>query len=165
MVPKLERRAYHDDDLPVDRHVLAEAAAGAEFVVLPERIREVRGSAVAPFRREVQQLRGYIRENGHSVALALPEGVETAAYQEHAAEWVLPIVLFAADVPVSVACNLFANWIWSIIGPARDSEDGVHVRLAHELPDGTLELLEVRGNVEDVVRVLREPELESGKAD
>jgi hypothetical protein len=99
------------------------------------------------------------------VALAVPEGAETAAYQEHAAEWVLPIVLFAANIPVSVACSLFANWIWSLMGPQPDPEDTVHVRLARELPDGTLEMLEARGRVEDVVGVLREPGLEPSETD
>jgi hypothetical protein len=163
VAPSFERRALSEDELPVDRQVLAEAAAGVDFVVLPERIREVRGSEVAPFRHEVQQLRAYIRASGRTVALAVPEGAETAAYQEHAAEWVLPIVLFTASIPVGVACNLFANWIWSLMGPKPDSDDTVHVRLARELPDGTLEMLEVRGRVEDVVRVLRESELESGE--
>jgi hypothetical protein len=157
----LEHRLLPDGEVSVNRHVLA--AAAAEFVVLPERVREVRGTPVAPFRREVQELRGFILENGHSVALAIPEGTEPVAYQEHAADWVLPIVLFAASIPVSVACNLFANWIWSRLGPQPDPDDTVHVRLARQLPDGTLELLEARGKVEDVVQLLREPELESGQ--
>lgn len=161
----LERRFLPNADLSVDRHVLEQAAATADFVVLPERMREVRGNRIAPFRREVQQLRGYIRESGHTVALAVPEGAETAAYQEHAADWVLPIVLFTVGIPVSVACNLFANWIWSRVGPEPDSDATVHVRLARELSDGTLEMLEARGKVEDVVRVLREPQLESGETD
>ena len=47
-----------------------------------------------------------------------------------------------------MACSLFANWIWSRVGPEPDSDATVHVRLARELSDGTLEMLEARGKVE-----------------
>ena len=164
VTPQLDHKRLDDDALTVDRATLDAAMERADFVVLPERIREVREVQIAPFRREVSQFQHFVRDNDHSVALALPEGVETAAYQEHAAEWVLPVIALGATVGFNVACNLIADWIWMVFGPKGDPEDTVHVRLARRMPDGTLEMVEARGAVGDVVRVLREP-LESGEAD
>jgi hypothetical protein len=161
----MNTRRLSDDDLTVGRDVIAAAAKDADFIVLPERIREFRERPIAPFRREVQPLLTFARSEGFRIELAVPSDVETAEYEEHAAEWVLPVIFFVAGVPVGVACNLVANWIWSVFGPTTDPRDTVYVRLVREADDGSIELLETRGGVENVVRVLREHRSESAEAD
>jgi hypothetical protein len=162
----LDRRPFEDDELTVDLEVIASATERADLVVLPERIRE-RGDSVkiAPVRREARDLQRFAHENGRTVAFAIPDGVETAAYEEHAAALVLPIIVFGAGIALNIGCNLVASWIWEVWGPKSDPEDLVYVRLARRLGDGSMEMLEARGSVDDVVRILREPQLEPREED
>ena len=79
-------------------------------------------------------------------------------------------MVLGGNLAVNIGCNLIADWIWMLWGPdsgaTPDPHDTVHVRVARKLPDGTLEMIEARGSVGDVVHVLREqPAIEPGEAD
>jgi hypothetical protein len=81
----------------------------ADVVLLPDRVdRERDGALVAAFREEAQALRVEALRAGFTVELARPAEATLAAYREHAAEWVLPLIL---SVPAGAAAQLVANFL------------------------------------------------------
>ena len=139
------------------------------LVILPERVIRADAGTVATFRADAQELRVRAAERGLVARLAAPDGASLAVYREHAADWVLPLLL---GVPASVIASLVAD----IIGRRLKSEkpDGpvptVRFRQVDVGPDGA-RLREIEGPADEVVEALRviaagddPPELPGGES-
>jgi hypothetical protein len=81
---------------------------GDALVLLPDTLSPVEGQMVAGFRQGAQALRVRAKQEGVPVEVFLPEGSRAGHYAEHAADWVLPLIL---GVPVTVVAQLIANEI------------------------------------------------------
>ena len=77
-------------------------------MLLPDTLSQVDGQSVAAFRQGAQALRVRAKHEGIPVEIVVPEGARPGKYSEHAADWVLPLVL---GVPAATVGQLIANEI------------------------------------------------------
>lgn len=92
----------------LDAAELVSRRRGDALVLLPDTLSPVDGQIVAGFREGAQALRVRAREEGIPVEVVVPEGARPGQYSEHAAEWVLPLIL---GVPAATVAQLIANEI------------------------------------------------------
>ena len=93
------------------------SARGERIVILPSRLEELDGELIAAFRPDAQELRVNAAAEGVEVELYAPEGARRGVHQEHAADWILPILV---GFPVGLATNLLANLIQARIDAWRE---------------------------------------------
>jgi hypothetical protein len=92
------------------------------LVLLPDTLSPVDGHMVAGFRQGAQALRVRAKQEGVPVDVVVPEGARSGQYSEHAADWVLPLLL---GTPIAAVGQLVANevqrWIdeWRKQGRSR----------------------------------------------
>lgn len=128
------------------------------LVLLPDEISIVGGEEVAGFRPEAQALRVEAMQEGVEVELALPDGVRPGIYSEHAADWVLPLVL---EAPNSIVAGLIANYLQRRLDARRSSRSSevptVRYRdLERQTAEGTTtRIREIEGPVPEVIEWLR----------
>jgi hypothetical protein len=102
-------------------HLDASELAGRRqdaLVLLPDTLSSVGGQLVAGFREGAQALRVRAKQEGVPVEVVVPEGARPGHYSEHAADWVLPLIL---GVPTTVVGLLIANEIQRWIDEWRDA--------------------------------------------
>src|SRR4051794_32654358 len=78
------------------------------LVFLPDAISPVDGEMVAAFRERAQALKVGAKNAGVTVEFMAPAGVRVGVYSEHAADWVLPLIL---GVPGATVATLLATQI------------------------------------------------------
>lgn len=154
--PRIDERV-----VPAAEHVAALALERLDsmgLVLLPDSLSPLGKELVAGFRPEAQDLRVAAIEGGIAVDVALPEGAKAGHYTEHAADWVLPLIL---GVPTSVVATLIATHLqrrldaWRSSGP--DRLPVVRYREVHaESPDGPVRVREIEGPADEVLDWLRE---------
>lgn len=83
-----------DSDLVPDK-IEARLGRDLDIAILPEFVAQTPEGPVAGFRETTQALRVDLSEAGVRVELAVPEGAAAKPYEEHAADWVLPVILAA----------------------------------------------------------------------
>jgi hypothetical protein len=123
--------------------------------ILPDRMLVDNGAMIAAFRPDAGALRHELRQAGIHVELAVPEGASMATYEEHAADWILPAILFVAGIPVAVVTAVVANWITSKLGTDAHATT-VRYREGHCGVDGRVDVLEIDGPGDEVAQILRE---------
>ena len=150
-----ERRVIAADHLA---ELAAERTEIQGLVLFPDEISVVGGEEVAGFRPEAQALRVEAMREGVEVELAVPGGVRPGIYSEHAADWVLPLVL---EVPNSIVAGLIANYLQRRFDAWRLSR-GSHVPTAryrdleHQTAEGTTtRIREIEGPAPEVIEWLR----------
>ena len=104
-----------------DADEIRRVTAEGTLVVLPDRVSVVSGEIVASFREDAQALRVRGDEQGLRVELLAPKDARLGVYREHAAEWILPIVIFLAGQGASIMTNLIANEIQRRVDRLRES--------------------------------------------
>lgn len=131
------------------------AERGERVVILPARVEETGGELIAAFRPDAQALRVNATAEGIDVELYTPTGARRGVYQEHAADWVLPVLM---SVPVNLATGLLVNLIqaridaWRARGaPAPEPE--VRCGLA-EIEDGAVRVHDLEGPAKEVRDIL-----------
>ena len=145
-------------DLPAAAE-LAGLVAPNRLVLLPDQIVERDGQLIAGFRSDAQALRVRAGEAGIDVELVLPGGATPGIYSEHAADWVLPLIL---GVPGSAVGTLIANELQRRINAWREhrgssAQPTTRYRELVLSADGSdAKIVEIEGPAEEVVQVLRE---------
>lgn len=143
--------------LPSAEELLTKRASGA-LVLFPDEISSVEGQSVAGFRDGTQELRVGAKRIGLDVELVVPNGAKPGHYSEHAADWVLPLVL---SMPTAVVATLIANqlqvWIdrWRDTGASRMPV----VRYREVVIDearGRTAIKEIEGPAEEIIEWVRE---------
>jgi hypothetical protein len=136
------------------------------LVLLPDTLSPVDGQMVAGFRQGAQALRVRAREEDVSVEVVVPEGARPGHYAEHAADWVLPLIL---GVPAAVVGQLIANeiqrWIeaWREQGRSRMPTLRYREVVVDEV-SRKASLRELEGPADEVADWLaRRPALEAGE--
>jgi hypothetical protein len=129
------------------------AASRADILVLPDRLVEEDGERVAAFRPEAQPMRVDINAAGRTVELLVPAGARRRSTEEHAAEWILPVVLLVGQIPVGVASTLIADWIRNRRVERPEARRMLY-REAARLPDGTFRVIQIEGPPEEVATVV-----------
>jgi hypothetical protein len=76
------------------------------LVLLPDTLTRVDDQEVAGFRAGAQELRVHASREGIPVDIVVPDGARAGRYSEHAADWVLPLIL---GVPAAAVAQLIAN--------------------------------------------------------
>lgn len=136
------------DRLPVDTW-----SEDPAVLILPERLHNADGITYAAFRQEAQSLRTALRDAGFTVHLAVPPGARKATYEEHDASWVLPILMSLGPLPMEVLGSVIGNWITAQIeklGP----KARITYREGHCSADGAIDVLEITGAADGVVRAI-----------
>ena len=116
------RKSVHPGPEHLDAGELAGRQREEALVLLPDTLSPVDGQMVAGFRQGAQALRVLARQKGVPVDVVVPEGAKPGHYSEHAADWVLPLIL---GVPATTVAHLIANevqrWIddWREQGRSR----------------------------------------------
>src|SRR3954467_14515032 len=111
------RKTVHRAPEHLDVGELARLQGGDALVVLPDTLSPVDGQMVAGFRPGAQALRVRAEEEGVPVTVLVLNGARAGRYSEHAAEWVLPLIL---GVPAASAAQLIANEIQRWIAEGRE---------------------------------------------
>lgn len=143
--------------------VLREPGADAALWLLPDTV-EVEGDfVVAAFSETAQPLRVELEAKGISIKLATPPDARLAAYREHDATVILPIIL---AVPGAISGILqIADWIEARFRKADSPAPPVRYRQAEFRPDGTLDIREIEGAPDSVAALVRERARALGAAD
>ncbi len=138
------------------------------LVLFPDVISSVDGQLVAGFRDGTQELRVGAKRIGLDVELVVPEGAKPGHYSEHAADWVLPLVL---SMPTAVVATLIANqlqvWIdgWRDQGAARMPTARYREVVIDEVR-GRTAIKEIEGPADEIVGWVRErSELNRARSD
>lgn len=135
------------------------------LVLLPETVSQFDGQMVAGFREGAQALRVRARQEGVPVELVVPEGARPGQYTEHAADWVLPLIL---GIPVGVVCQLIANEIQRLIDewcePGRSRTPRLRYReVVVDEATQAVRVRELEGPADEVAAwISRRPALEAG---
>ncbi len=164
-----ERTSPGTDSLPSAAELEAELGDNI-LVLLPEQVTEAKGELFASFREDAQSLRVHGTQVGLDVRLHAPPGARLGVYREHTADWVLPLLAFAAGGANNVVWNLVANEIQRRLDHWRQGGSGrepvVRVREAVIEKERTY-VREVEGPAEEVITWLREgaPQLGPGHDD
>ena len=160
---------------PAAAHIAALVADRRDatgLVLLPDDISPVGDNIVAGFRSDAQALRVAALKRGITVDIAMPAGAQAGHYSEHAADWVLPLLL---GVPGSVVATLVATYLqrrldsWRSGGTSRMPT--VRYReIVAQTDDTPARLREIEGPVDEVLLWLREergavPEIGEGDED
>ena len=109
------RKSVHPAPEHLDPQALRSFEGG--LVLLPDTLSRVDGQMVAGFRDGAQALRARAKEEGIPVAAVVPAGARAGRYSEHAADWVLPLIL---GVPAGVVAQLLVNEIQRWLDRWRD---------------------------------------------
>jgi hypothetical protein len=135
------------------------------LVLLPDTLSPIDGQMVAGFRQGTQALRVRAKEEGVPVEVVVPEGARPGHYSEHAADWVLPLIL---GVPAAAVGQLIATeiqrWIdaWREEGRSRTPT----LRYREVLVDEATQkarVCELEGPADEVADwIARRPALEAG---
>jgi hypothetical protein len=110
---------------PAPEHLDASELVGRRedaLVLLPDTLSSVDGQLVAGFREGAQALRVHATQEGIPVDVVLPDGARPGHYSEHAADWVLPLILGVPDTVVGLLiANEIQRWIdaWRQQGRSR----------------------------------------------
>lgn len=136
------------------------------LVLLPDTLSLVDGQMVAGFREGAQALRVRARQNRIPVEVVVPEGARPGHYSEHAADWVLPLVL---GVPAATVAQLIATeiqrWIdeWREQGRSRMPTLRYREVLVDEATQKTT-VRELEGPADEVADwIARRPALEADR--
>lgn len=143
--------------LPRFDELLALATEGT-VVFLPDTVDTVGEKVVAGFRPETQELRVDAIDAGLDVELWIPEGATPGTYSEHAADWVLPLLIgMPADiVAMLVAAALERRLaIWRATRSAGRSPTVRYRELVTDTSKGEVKQVEIEGTAEDIIDVLR----------
>lgn len=156
--PRLISVAIKDShrDAPASWPSAEELMTGGDRVVIfPDRLEKMNGELTAAFRPDAQAIRVDAAAAGVEVELWAPAGARRAVYEEHAAVWVLPLLL---GIPASVVAGLLTNLIqeridaWRARGapaPAPEVRCGLV-----EIEQGKLRVRDLEGSAEEVRDIL-----------
>lgn len=138
---------------------LGASVAPDRLVLLPDQVVERDGEAIAGFRSDAQALRVRATEAGLDVQLVLPDGAKPGIYSEHAADWVLPLIL---SVPGGVITTLVANELQRLLDAWRERRGAsaqpttCYRELVLSADGSDAKIVEIEGPAEEVVQLLRE---------
>lgn len=156
------RKTVHPGPEHLDPAELVRRRREGALVLLPDTLLPVDGQMVASFRDGAQALRVRARQEGVPVEVVVPEGARAGHYSEHAAEWVLPLIL---GVPAATVAQVIADqiqrWIdaWREQGRSRMPTLRYREVLVDEATQRT-RMRELEGPAEEVVDwIARRPTL------
>ncbi len=151
--------AVKEETGPAPRYLqpLAASRPGEGLVLYPDQISAVDNDQVAGFRPDAQALRVAALEQEIPVEIVAPEGTRKGVYDEHAADWVLPLL----EVPSGAVAALVANYLQKRLDDwkARPDKRSPTVRyreLEASEGDTSLRIREIEGPCEEVIDWLRE---------
>ena len=127
--------------------------ASDEIFILPDRVVEQDGKTFAAFRPETQALRVLLRDAGFNVKLPAPEGAIKGGYEEHDDSWILPVILTAAGLPISIVGSLVVEWIKSKTS-SKESPQILYRQATIETSEAEIELLEISGTADEIAQLL-----------
>ncbi len=153
----LEKSHDAPTHLPSADELLTMRRSGA-LVLFPDEVSSVEGQPVAGFREGTQELRVGAKRIGLDVELVVPEGAKPGHYSEHAADWVLPLVL---SMPTAVVATLIANqlqvWIdrWRDTGASR-MPIARYREVVIDETQGRTAIKEIEGPADEILAWVRE---------
>lgn len=136
---------------------LVTSAIGEGLVLYPDQISTVGGDQVAGFRPDAQALRVAALEQEIPVEIVTPDGTRKGVYDEHAADWVLPLL----EIPSGVVAGLLVIYLEKRLEDwkTRHGKRSPTVRyreLDASEGDASLRIREIEGPCEEVIDWLRE---------
>jgi hypothetical protein len=159
------RKTIHPAPEHLDAEGLASRRRTGALVLLADTVSPVDGQMVAGFRQGARALRVRANQEGVPVEVVVPDGARPGLYSEHAADWVLPLVL---GVPTATVAQLIANeiqrWIdeWREQGRARMPTLRYREVLVNEATQQT-SVRELEGPADEVADwIARRPALDAG---
>jgi len=159
------RKTVHPGPEHLDAAELVRRAREGALVLLPDTLSSVDGQMVAGFRPGAQALRVRAKQEGVPVEVVVPTGARPGHYSEHAADWVLPLIL---GVPAATVGQLIANeiqrWIdeWREQGRPRTPTLRYREVIVDEMTRKTT-MRELEGPADEVADwIARRPGLEPG---
>jgi hypothetical protein len=136
---------------------LVASASGEGLVLFPDQISAVGDDQVAGFRPDAQALRVAALEQQVPVQTVTPDDMRKGIYDEHAADWVLPLL----EIPSGVVAGLLVTYLEKRLRDwkARHGKRSPTVRyreLEASEGDSSLRIREIEGPCEEVMEWLRE---------
>lgn len=136
---------------------LVASAPGDGLVLYPDQISTVGDDQVAGFRPDAQALRVAALAQEIAVEIVVPEDTRKGVYDEHAADWVLPLL----EVPSGVVAGLLVTYLAKRLetwkgGHGKRSPTVRYRELEASEGDNSLRIREIEGPCEEVMEWLRE---------
>lgn len=137
---------------------LAKLVGEDRLVLLPDQVVAAGDERIAGFRPESKALRVDALDAGLEVDLVVPAGARAGEYSEHAADWVLPLIL---SVPGSAIGILVANEIQRRLDAWRAARKAAPTPIARfrevviDQDQRTMRQIEIEGPADDLAEWLR----------
>ena len=94
-----------------------------------------------------------LRSHGCTVEHALERG-ERQEISLNAAEFWVPVLVFAAELGIEATVDLLMHAIRQIVGTLQLPRQKLHLRFGQQRPDGTVDYLEVHGDADKVIEAI-----------
>jgi hypothetical protein len=141
-----------EDELAPSEQLRTQLGTDLDLLILPEFVEETGEGVVASFAEAAQALRVDLADWGVRVKLATPDGATPRSYEQHSAEYVLPVVLGA---PVALA-SLWQMVRWIGEWFQEHPEDEIRYREAtYDTTTGSFVVREVSGRGDKVAEAVR----------
>jgi hypothetical protein len=145
---------------------LAELDGEGKLVLLPDQVDDdLQGELIAGFRPDAQELRVNAQEAGLEVTLYAPPGARLGVYEEHAADWVLPVLVnFDVSLIASIVGNLISARLEAWRAERGEAAEVPVLRYRElEIEGDRTRLREIEGPANQVRDLLRERDEQPGE--
>ena len=110
-------------------------------------------------RSDVADIKKVLSQAGYETEIILDKRLKRRVLVQKDADIVLPLILFAASIPLGIAIGYISNWLFARFG---DQQRNVKYKHARFRPDGTIEdYIELEGNPKEVADILKSGNLQS----
>lgn len=129
-----------------------------QILIVPQLIVEDTGKSQL-VRSNVSDIRKVLTQAGYDTEVVLDKGLERRALIRKSADYILPVILFATSIPVSVATGYIANWLFTRFA----QEQNINIKYEHARfgPDGKIvDYVKLEGESRHVAEILKSGKFE-----
>ena len=147
---ELKTRHYMDEDIV--------QTLQKQVLIMPELINK--DSEYQLVRGDVSDINKVLAQAGYQTEIVLDKNLKRRALVQKDASIILPLILFASNIPINIATGFIANWL-SIRFPQGHQTD-IKYEHARFGPDGKIvDYVKFEGKSEEVVEILKSGKFQS----
>ena len=150
---KLRARSYSENEIA--------KALNKQVLIVPQLIitQDDAGNRSQLIRGDVSDIRKVLTQAGFEAEVILEKGLRRRTLVRHDADIILPLILFAANIPLSVAASYIASWLFARFAGKKTNIKYEHARFG---PDGKItDYIKLEGRAEKVAKILKSGKFES----
>jgi hypothetical protein len=142
---ELRKRSYTEEDMA--------KALQKQILIMPQLIVDDTGKSQL-VRGDVSDVKKVLAQAGYETEVVLDKGLMRRELVQKDAGIVLPLILFAVNIPLTVATSYIANWLFARF--TRDQKTSIKYEHARFGPDGKMvDYIKLEGEPRKVAEILK----------